>query len=520
MIMSQTADFSKLAKMAEEILQGKEFFVSTVLDRVKEAVASYPHDQAIRMAGTVLQKRAAKQGSLATITQKEFQGIYDEVAGLGDRAVFAEHLGEFLMRKAAPVASYNADFAAGLRDSGSELDIVNPDMAEQLAGLFSEAQSAPRKGSFIDNGRKGLELELASLGFANASVEVAAKGPDFVIYATEINSTHGRIPAYIPAEIKLGTVLMPSVFVSGNDFVELTHDNLLAHAQAVAMGKKTASASQILGALSSIAQVQDQLVVEASDEGAFDAMLASPSLYQGQIESTTPDMIHVAQPDAEMPAELEHLTEGTVRDALIEAGLSFDRNTVLAAKSLVASEIRSMGVQLDKVAVDSEFDGGIMLAANIRGSAGKKTIQVPVEVTAGRVLMPSVFTSGAVVESFDAKALQSFANEKAEGIFNAAFSDKIGWNFKQLHNHALKSAAFGNFVEAEEALAVINEQFGPDFHKAAFEDLVGLLNVGIAEEEKPLDAMDKYVKEASARANDKENNVKMSGTLMYLYAKD
>lgn len=514
--MSNT-DFSKLAKMAEEILTGKEFFVSSVLDRVREAQTYFPRDQAMRTAEEILKNRLNKQGSLATMTQMDFQRIFNDTANLGNRTAFREMLGDFLLVEAASAtAHYNQEFTSGLRNSDSEIDIVNKDLAEELGSLFSAATST-QIGSFIDKGRCGLALELSSMGFTSP-VEVVGKTAEFVVYATEIPSTRGRIPAYFPAEIKLGSVLMPSVFVSGSEFKELSKDNLELHARSVAAGMKTVQAHEILSALTKSCETHSEFV-KAADDGTMSIDITSPGLYHNSIESA-PEMLSAEMPQMAVPNELQHLTEGAIKDALIEAGLSFDRKTVTAAKNLVAAELRTMGIHLDNIAIASEFDGGIMIAAQLRGTGGNKTIEVPVEISHGRILMPSVFTSGTHVDSFDKNAIKSFANQKMEGVFNAAFSNKIGWTYKQLHNHALKSAAYGKYVEAEETLAVIAEEFGDEFHKSAFADLVDLLNVGIQDEEKPLDAMDKYMKEAMAKAADSENNIKMSSTLMYLYPED
>lgn len=509
-------ELNRLAKMAEEILRGQEFFVSAVLDRIQEAKVRMPHDQAIRSAEQILRNRFNKQGSLATISQAEFQNIYKDVGGLGNRTAFREYLGEYMLNDPSiRTAHYNEAHIAGLRDGQDSIDIVDPNLMEELGGLFGSSKVSSK--SFIDNGRRGLELELVSMGFKNSTVEVLDRTADFVVYATTIPSSYGNISAYIPAEIKAGSVLMPSVFVSGSNFVELNYHNLMAHAQMVAMGKRTASAHEILGALSKTADIGMPIVSIAGDDHIH---LDTPNFYQTEIDNR-PQMLDFETPQVTMPKALEHLTENAITDTLIEAGLSFDRNIVVAAKQLVANEIRSMGIYLDKVSVASEFDGGIMICANIRGSGGTKTIEVPVEISAyGSILMPSVFSSGTHVDSFDQNKLQAFAGQKIEGIFDAAFSNKLGWDFKKLHNHALSCAAYGKFVEAEETLAVIAQHYGDEFHKIAFTDLVELLNVGVQEEEKPLDVMEKYMKEASAKAADKENNIRMSSNLMYMYPND
>jgi hypothetical protein len=70
-------------------------------------------------------------------------------------------------------------------------------------------------------------------------------------------------------------------------------------------------------------------------------------------------------------------------------------------------------------------------------------------------------------------------------------------------------------------LAVIQDKFGPEFHKTAFGDLMELIRVGFnSVEESPVDAIDSYIKEAVTAASFKENNIKVSNSLMYLYPED
>jgi len=521
--MSQVVDLSALARMADEVLNGKEYFVGTILERLNEASEYLPHDQAVRTAQKILQGRLNKEGSLATMSQKEFQGLYDEVCGLGNKQAFRELLNDFLYVTASePVAHYNQDFVGGLRHTDNVLEIANPDLVNEFNSLFDEHKVA--SGSFIDNGRKGLEIELASLGVANPIVEVVARNNNFVIYATQLDSTHGPIEVLIPSEIKLGHALMPSVFISGAEFVNLTTDNLIRHAHETAMGNRTKpNAPQVLSVLTAALQdaIEDGSLEKTASAGEFSPELnlfASSPIYKRIDDSQS--AFEVEAQYADLPVELEHLTEGTIREALVEAGLSFDKEVVAAVKGFIASELAGMGIQTGKITVASEFDGGLMIAANIIGRGGQKTIEMPIEVIAGQILMPSVFSSGAEVQSFNEATLKAFANDEGKGIFRTAFSDKLGWSYQELHEHALKNASRGNFIEAEEALAIINDEYGQEFHRVAFNDLTALLSLAVTEEQRPIHAMERYIEEAIAQSQHQDANFKMSETMLYLHPED
>ena len=517
-----TPDYRQLADLAASLLDqinGKDFFVSAVLGRVREAANHYPHDGAIRTMQFVLEKRANSQGSLGTISQAEFSELYSDVASMGNREAFNDSLGDLLPKfDQEKVANYNEAFIAGIRNSGTSLELTSPDAVENLDGLFGDRQLMAAKGSFVDNGRKGLELELASMGFKNPDVEVVARNEDFVVYAAAIQSSAGQVSTYIPAEMKLGSVLMPSVFVSGDQFVDLTKENLLTHAQSVADGKRTVSPQAILGTLAKLTgkQAQVQKVAEAGDFDQASIPLTVPELYSAPIEEMA--IFDVEQPKVAMPKELEHLTSGQVQEILVEAGLSYDRDLVLAAKNAVAMELRGFGVRCDKISVASEFGGGLMIAANIVGKGGLKSIEVPVEIINGRTLMPSVFTAGALAQPFDKQTLIAFAADEGAGKFDPTKSSKYLMSFKDLHSLVLKNAAYGDFVEVEDGLAVIAEQYGMELHKVAHDDLIDLLAIGYSDE--PAEKVDHYLEQARARAQDKENFIHVQSSAALLYPRD
>lgn len=506
---SPSFDASQLLRAAEQLLNGREFFLTTVLSRLNEAASAFPHDGAIRTAQRVIENKVKKGGSLATISQAEFQGIYDDVCGLGNKVAFREALGDLLLNKEfIQTAHENDSFARSLRGDETEVSIVNQDEVEKLAGLFDET-SGPAKGSFVDNGRKGVELELEGMGFPSPNVEVAAKNDKFVLYVAGIDTNKGRISTLIPAEIKMGTVLMPSVFIGEDGFEGLTKENIGRYAQNAALTGKTHNPALILELMTEAdAGIDRGFKVEATENRGYYKNL-------GEISSD-----FFATSPVKTPASIEHLTDSMVRDALAEAGLSYPPQIVALAKAAVSEELSDFGVQCGKVVVASEFDGGLTLAATIYGTGGTKTIQIPVEIVNNKPLMPSVFTSGVVAQPFEKDALHKFAGSRTDGTFSAMYTDKFGMPFKDLHKFALKNAAYGNFVEVEETLAVIAERFGDSFHKIAFDDLMGLLNAGFAKEEKPLDTMERYIKEANEQAKTKEANIKMSSNFMYLNPED
>lgn len=513
--MSQTVDLAALLSLANQVMSGKEYFVSTVLGRLDDAADTLPHDGAVRTAQRILQKRLEKEGSLATITQRQFSSLYDDVCALGNRTAFREMLGDLLIT-AAPeaVAHYNSEFTSGRRDTDDVLKLADDNMVGEFSSLWGNELAST--GSMVDNGRRALETEFTSFGFGSPAAEVVARSDEFVMFSIQADSPIGRFTAYVPAEIKQNTVLMPSVFASANGFSPLTKDNLLAYAGGLVDGTvKMASPQKIMAGLSAVADAgRPALAVKLAS--GDDVVVDSPSLYQTVSDYVTAPEANTHQ---EYPKEMMGLFTNDMRDALVEAGLGFDKNIVITAKTIVSDQIKAAGLRVERISVESEFDGGLVVSAGVVGQAGKRTLQVPVEVISGQVLLPSVFMSGVVADAFTTEALRKFASTSDAGIFNAAFSNKSGWAYRDLYTHAIKSAAYGNFVEAEDAMAVIAEQYGPEFHRAAFRDLSDTLNAA-GESEPAVDAVERMIAEAGERARNAEDRIKMSSTLMYLIPED
>jgi hypothetical protein len=423
--------------------------------------------------------------------------------------------------RVAKVASYNEGFVSGLRDSGQELQLVDDDKVNEFANLWRSPDEQVAKSAFIDGGRRGIEIELQSLGFSQPTVEVAAKDNNFVVFAAEVGTRKGRVPFLVPAEIKSGSVLMPSVFVSGDEFKDLTLDNIKSHVISAEASKQVSPQAVLstLNRLTGKTSNQNKVSV-ASDDGQMS--FASPELFMDPLGFDQPvaDIISDRADPVAMPAELVGLSQDMIHETLVEAGLSFDRETVLAAKKVVSNELRLAKISHDTIKVASEFNGGITLVTNVSGRGGKKKIEVPVEVVNGYPLIPGSFTSGAFAASFDEAGLQSFANQAEGAAFDPFISDKYGMSFDQLHKMALRKAAYGDFIEATEVLTVINEKFGHDFHRIAHDDLIDLLKIGYGDEEKPMTAMERFAADASAKAKDKESQIRMTTNSMLFYPKE
>lgn len=508
----QSTDFKEileLGKVAEQILNGKEYFVGSLADRLASAAKVYPHDQAIRSMHRILSNKFA-ENSLATMNQREFQDVYNELSSLGNSENFKDELGDLLYDDpVAPVTTYKTS------QTGDEpIALANQDLVKEYNQIF-DAHDPSYVSSYIENGRSGIQMELDSMGLDHVSVSVAAKDNNFVIFSADVTTTEGRASFLIPAEIKSKAVLLPSVFVAGGEFVDFNKSNIVSYA-AQAKNLKLSSPNSVLQTLNKLAGIAP--VTYSGD--AFDSVqLESPGLYSEMVSESEQDLPIDAVHIAEMPSELKGLSDSLISETLVEAGVSFGRDLVVKAKQMLESELSGLGVSFDKITVASEWDSGINFATNIVTKSGKKTIQMPVEIIGQAVLMPSSFTSGPIVKAFNEKDLHAFAYSENNGDYQAVFSDKSSYAYNDLYADTLKKAAMGNFIEVEENLMVIADRFGPELHKIAFNDLTELMSMRYSEKEE-VDDLEKYIKEASEKAKLQEDTIKLSNKLLYLYGED
>lgn len=521
--MPNNADIKEIGALAKTLLDGKEYFVGSLVDRLRKAADKYPHDQAIRTMELAFNKIAKSQGPSAIMNQSQIQSYYDDVSGLGNRNVFMEELGDLLLEdRVSKVANYNEDHAKSLRDNGNDLDIYDRAKIAEMEGLWGAPNEKEIKRAFAESGRRGIEIELESLGFAQPTVEVMDQTDHFVVFAAEVATRKGRVPFLIPAEVKQASVLMPSVFVSGDSFKDLTADNIRAHLNSDITNMKHASPKAVIETLNRLTGKDEELFKEAGiDDGMTNVELSSPGFFMDPVGHNDPNVnrlpIDDKMPEVPMPPALQGLSDSVIKETLVEAGLSYDRDTVIAAKTMVSNELKLANISHETIKVESEFDGGITVATNIVGSGGKKTISVPVEILNGRVLMPKSFISGPMAGPFNEKDLRAFANSEEGESTSPFLNDKIDMSFAQLHEFIMKKAAYGDFIEVTDALGIVSEKFGEQLHRIAHDDLMDLLKAGYVEEEKPLTAMERFAEEAARKAKDKESQIKMTNNAMLFY---
>ena len=520
--MFNNSDVQKLGALAQEALKGKEFFVGSIVERLKSASNKHPHNQSIRTAEFVFEKIAKAKGSTHIVSQADFQKVYNDVSSLGNRDHFFEELGDLLTEsRIGKVASYNSEHINQLRGQGEMLKIAEDSQVAEYESLFGEPNEKSIQAAFAESGRRGIEIELESLGFELPQVAVLKQTTDFVVFAAQVTTAQGVVPFLIPAEVKQGSVLMPSVFVSGNKFVDLTANNIKKHLNSDRKKMKHASPAAVIASLNKMTG-KGVVTKTASLNTQEKIPLTSPGYFLDPVAPSTPlpEVIGDRVAHVPLPKGLMALGESMIRETLLEAGTKFSKEIVLLAKTTVANELKLASIYHDSLKIENEFENGLTLTTMITGKHQKKAISIPVEVKNGQVLLPESFMSGPMAGPFNEENLRAFA-AKDEFAFSSPFAnDKVSMSFKDLQTNMLKNAALSNFVEVTDSLTVISEKFGEELHRFAYDNFMNFLHQGYGEEVESETSFDKFLTASAEKAADKENQIKMTGNALLLYSGD
>lgn len=483
-IKRQLQDFVKAASaaVAEE---SKDYFVSDVLNRIDAAYAR-TRDGSLHALHNVVASKADQ----IIISRADLRESWLRLSSLGRADVVRDEIGDLLGDIAPSSGVVRSSEHTSMNAGKSALDI-SVDESAKYAALFGDHVAT-------NNVRLGMETiraEMKDYGL-DSKLTLAAQDSRFAVFAAELSDGKRTASALIPAEVRDGTVLLPSVFF-GSNFSEFNKENLGAWASSG--GKAAVSAVGLLDKLNNLA---GPAVIKA----AADAWDADIGLSGGVGIDIGAPASPVLAP-AEMPAELSQAAKqlgGTDFEQVFkEATLKCGPEKLASARQMLANQLRFANVRHDKIVVEGEMENGLRLGTHVRSAAGKTYITVPVEFDGKNVLLPGFFQAGNRVCEFSDSALQRIASE-SDSSFSSIASDFKTLSFNDLYRIVIKNAQFGNLAGAEEAMAVILQEHGEDLHRQAFQDMVSVIQKGATMERSDFD---KYADDLAAGGSETANYV-------------
>jgi hypothetical protein len=480
-------NFSSLKTKAEmtlaKLTEGKYYELDDLNNRLQKTAEIYPHDTVIKAVARVIEQ-LYKKGQSKLISQGDIEKIYNELIGLNVTGTkFREVLGDLLISEKPTSVEPNLNYTRGMRDNPEEGIIeydIDSNVKEGFDKLFNPiADKYDPKCAISAKEKVGLELK--SLGFDNVKIRLAGGDSKFLIFATDFDTNRGSVRIFIPAEAS-GTQL-PSVFVAGNKFDELTSNSVNEYlVNASYRNNRLPNVSDILNTLNTITTGVKIAVPDGDFSKLVDSLpnsngsegLSGPEVFASMPDNSK-NVKDVEIPLIPTPEPLKALAS-EIEKNVIEASVGYPQAVVRMTKRMLIAELSSMGFKNSQVRVSHPTNDGFICEAVLNTTNGKVSIEVPIEIKENSPLLPSVFAKNDFVDHFNATSLHAFATKnKNVEVFIETDSNLNGMNLLQLKDIITKSAMKGDFNTCDEAILVIEKKFDENTHKNVIADYYKML---------------------------------------------
>ena len=435
-------DLKKLIRDSQKALdllqKGKEYPSKYVVDRLVQASERHPKDILINTMRDVITKQASSKNFFS---QKEIGSVYNSLYGFASGGSnFEAELGDLTPQTFAKQSSQKRDASSSRVDMGGQLmslhghDESISKASKEFENVFSLNKSASFSTFGSNVGKKAekfVTAQLKSINVAPKNVKAVHSNEHFILCkATFATNGFREVSMDIPVKYAGVNASFPDKFIDHSGSLQkISQDNVLIDLK-----------------------IREK-ATEKNNSGYYSQLRASDSL---SIDKTV------------VPKSLERYNH--FEDFAATANSKFSSDQVNFAKNVVASELSSSGIINPQIKTFASNDSGIIFRASIPTTEGRKEIDVPVEFSEGKPLMPSLFSYAGKDYDFSGYNLSKFADRQNK---NSAFSKDIG-TLKTASYHELcdlmSSSVIGNdYGTAEDCLSVIQQRFDGTMYKKAFD---------------------------------------------------
>jgi len=477
---------SEAERLLKELQRGNEYIIAEVDNRMRQAVAEYPRDTVIRAVAGVIEKMADSDPS-RVISQGEIGDIYNNLIGLNSNTQFREALGDFLNTKIEKTSTTNKEFISKNRDTQEgSLDVL-AGVDNELKILFEQSEDKYDRDK-IAPAKHRVESELSMNGFNRTRTKFAGGNSKFLVFSSDLDTNRGAVRVYVPCEAE--TDSLPSVFVAGDQFMELNASNIQNHIiESANFRTQLPPVHAILHSLDLLtSQAEKTMPKDEFDKIAGniptskDMPLSAPSLLGQMPEGKPVGMIEM--PRVETPEPLKILAND-LEEQMVETALDFPLVSVRTAKKMLVAEINAMGFSGTQVKIAAPTQDGFICEAIINSPSGKVSIEVPIEMKQNRPLMPSVFAKNDQIFDFDEGSVKAFVSKGSNrDTYINRDNQLLDVDISKLRDLLVKSAIDKDFGTCDEILAVASERFDAVTYKNLITDFNSILkNASLTTEE-------------------------------------
>jgi len=205
-------------------------------------------------------------------------------------------------------------------------------------------------------------------------------------------------------------------------------------------------------------------------------------------------------------AALTDSIEATVEDGMAKAVSQFKVDTVKLAYDIAKNELTALGYALARMHLRSSDTKGVIFAADIQTADGKFSIDLPVEIAADQVLLPTEFKHEGKSFAFSRKGFTNFLAGNKNAVSAVKYSSEfVDMSYNDLKKTIHQAVLDRNYTRAEEALALIQDKFGDDTHKTAVMDYQDMLKEASQDYEKRCSGCPYYGSSRSIKATHAED---------------
>jgi len=431
---------SSIASLAEVIQENDKHIrlseLSDIFSKL-EASESYRTDQVIRNVANIVERRANANPN-GLISREEFGQLYDAFAGLNPNSNFKNIFSEVLpvgVAVAKPTAEASRDNFYFYERNPNSIE-VDEDTEEPSADVFaSTIPSQPL--SVVEAGLDLVKDELEMLG-QKLPIDFEGDTDTGMIYSVDLGMSR---KAYIPIEVVNRVPIPPKVIVANQSEFPFSREGF---DRATRAPSKNSFIRQHFSTYRDVPMSEEIIEVDEYTE----------------LDDKT------VMPDALLPFAV------VAEQRLLESSLGYPVEIVASGRELVETELMDLGYPLVKVKATNRNDDGIIYTADIETEQGKFAIDVPITIdNRGIAAFPSHFHYGEAQDKYELSR-QGFDKLLATATIDPPrySGDMIEMTYSELRKELLTSTMKRDFTRATEVLALVDDKFGSEHHKACLSD--------------------------------------------------
>jgi len=457
-----------VASLVKTIQNNEKVATPILAAKLAKAVDAYPGDQTIGAMSRVISKMAANNTTF--ITKADLKSLYTKLHSRNTKfaELFSDELG--VVDSLPSPHLYERDEAT---KDVNPFQVGDAVLANALSSVFDK--HAPLKMYSQELANKALASVATSLDAWNLKPTALAvdDGNDkFLVIKADYETPKGITSLYIPVETTNKKVIEASVFMGNSGPQELNHSSIKSYLTTQAGTKLRMNAAGILSVLTKAASENREI----SD--AEIALTKLTATRQGKSEFFAGGIVgqkvaEASRNDVELPKYDEFVSfEKQFTSAYGQASFQFGADKVKVAREHISRELSGYGHKNPQVTVAKTDEQTIFY--NVALDAGRVGFTVPVKISNGKVVKPSLMLANGAVSSFSQQGVNElYVNNASDFKAAAAASPQFGLKPSDVLNNLRAALGEGNHAKAEDALNVLANSGDTKAYATGFQMYLG-----------------------------------------------